>query len=241
MVGSGDRGFMASATAFNDLAAAPLLGDVSVRTTVRFAAALVLMSPLWAVAGELTVLINDGHGHPVSDAVVSVRSTDPRRAGARVPAVSKTIDQRDLAFVPYIEVFQPGDSVVFRNSDRTRHHVYSFSAVKQFEFVLAPGQSSRPQRLDKPGLVAVGCNIHDQMIAYLFVSNAPWIARSGNDGRVDFKGLASGPYVVDVWQPRMRPGRSPKSLMAIVADTGSSTLSWSLSLSPPTDHDHSGY
>ncbi|MDB6164642.1 MAG: methylamine utilization protein [Xanthomonadaceae bacterium] len=211
------------------------------RTGARFIAAFVLLSPLWALAGELTVLIDDGHGHRVADAVVTMRSSDPGRAIASHSAVSRTIDQRDLAFVPYIEVFQPGDAVVFRNSDRTRHHVYSFSPAKQFEFVLAPGESSKPQRLEKTGVVAVGCNIHDQMIAYLFVSDAPWVARSGRDGRVDFKGLPPGAYVVDVWQPRMRPGRSPKSLTAVVADAGSRTLAWSLSLSPPTDYDNSGY
>lgn len=90
-------------------------------------------------------------------------------------------------FMPYIEVFRPGDEVVFRNSDRTRHHVYSFSPNRTFEFVLAPGQSLARMKLDKSGVITVGCNIHDQMATYLYVSDAPWIARTAMETSVGFR------------------------------------------------------
>jgi len=96
-------------------------------------------------------------------------------------------DQKNLMFMPYIEVFRPGDEVVFRNSDRTRHHVYSFSSNRTFEFVLAPGQSSARMKLDKSGVIAGGCNIHDQMATYLYVSDAPWIARTARETSVGFR------------------------------------------------------
>src|SRR6478672_13575338 len=135
-----------------------------------------------AGAAELAVQVNDAHGQPVGDAVVTVLPREPATTLPRRPApATRTIDQKDLAFVPYLEVFRPGDVVVFHNSDHTRHHGYSFSPVKAFEFVLAAGESSTPLRLEKPGVVAVGCNIHDQMIAYLYVSGAPWIAHTGGD------------------------------------------------------------
>ena len=117
------------------------------------------------------------------------RGTDGARARSRRPHV---IDQKNLMFLPYIEVFRPGDAVVFRNSDGTRHHVYSFSPAKAFEFVLAPGQSSPPMTLDQAGvIVVVGCNIHDQMASYLVVSDAPWIATTGKDGRAIFPDAAA--------------------------------------------------
>jgi plastocyanin len=199
-----------------------------------------------ASAADLTVSIDDGHGHRIADAVVTLANDDaPIRASkAGAQPTYRTVDQKRLAFVPYLEIFRPGDSVVFRNSDRTRHHVYSFSPARQFELVLAPGESSQPQRLDKPGVVAVGCNIHDPMIAYLYVSDARWIARSAADGRLLFRDLPAGTYRVHVWQPRMRPGKS-ETRSVVLAASESRTLDVALSLLPDAAHrpdrEHNGY
>jgi len=184
-----------------------------------------------AVAGGLVVGVTDGKGHAVPDAVVTLVLR-----GAAAPAVHRApavhvIDQKNLMFMPYIEVFRPGDAVVFRNSDRTRHHVYSFSPTKAFEFVLAPGQSSPPLTLDKTGVVAVGCNIHDQMAAYLVVTDAVSIARSNEDGIADFAAIAPGTYDVRVWHPRLRPGRSTTATVAVGASVPA-TAPIALSLLP---------
>lgn len=164
-----------------------------------------------ASASDLVVRVNDQHGRPVADAVVTlVGATDAAGATgaeARPGGATRTIDQERLTFVPYVQTFRPGDAVVFRNSDSTRHHVYSFSEVKAFEFMLAPGASSTRLVLDQPGIVAVGCNIHDGMISYLYVSDAPWRARTDAQGRAAFDGLGAGRYDVRVWQPRLSPGR----------------------------------
>ncbi|HEY6985653.1 MAG TPA: methylamine utilization protein [Rhodanobacteraceae bacterium] len=183
-----------------------------------------------AAAGELRVTIDDGHGHPASDAVVSLRKEGDTQRAQQAP-MTKIIDQRDETFIPYVEVFRPGDQVVFRNSDRTRHHVYSFAAAKSFEFVIAPGDSSAPVTLDRAGEIAVGCNIHDKMITHLLVSDAPWIARSPSDGRVVFEDLPAGTYEIDVWHPQLRPGK-PGPHQTIVIDDGPARATFSLSLLP---------
>ena len=131
------------------------------------AVVLLMSMVVRATAGDLTVQIDDGHGHPAGDAVVTLRSDNAQRADVRAPE-TKIIDQRDETFIPYVEIFRPGDQVVFRNSDTTRHHVYSFAAAKSFEFVIAPGDSSPPVTLDRVGEISVGCNIHDQMITHLY-------------------------------------------------------------------------
>ena len=91
-----------------------------------------------ASAGELSVRLDDGHGNPAANAVVTLRREGDNGTIQRTAAM-KIIDQRDETFIPYVEIFRPGDQVVFRNSDRTRHHVYSFAPAKAFEFVIAPG------------------------------------------------------------------------------------------------------
>jgi plastocyanin len=197
--------------------------------------AAVLAFALWAgnaAAGELTVAVDDGGGKPVADAVVMLRPLGAQARPAPEKPVRRYVDQRNLMFVPYLLVFRPGDVVVFRNSDATRHHVYSFSPARAFEFVLVPAQSSPPLRLDKPGAIAVGCNIHDQMIAYLYVTDAPWFVQTDASGKAAFDGLPAGDYEVRVWQPRLRPGRADPVRDVAVDATGAKSLSVSLRLLP---------
>lgn len=161
-----------------------------------------------AAGADLQVAVRDQHGAPVADAVVGVWPEDPAAATPPAPSPrTRIVDQADLQFVPYITVLRPGDRVAFRNSDRTRHHVYSFSPVKAFEFVLSPGQASAPITLERDGVVAVGCNIHDAMIAYLYVTRAPWSLRTDARGVARLGGLPPGKYTVRTWQPRLRPGK----------------------------------
>ena len=185
----------------------------------------------WLHAAVLTVRIANSRGAAVADAVVSVTPHDG--AAPAHAAVQKIIDQKNETFLPYVETFHPGDSVVFRNSDQTRHHVYSFAPARQFEFVLTPGQSSAPLRLEHAGAIAVGCNIHDHMITYLYVADAPWLLRSGEDGRAELADLPPGDYDVRIWHPQLRPGQSgPQQAVHIVGADDHQDLAFTLSLLP---------
>lgn len=178
-------------------------------TLRRLSALVALTLAVPAGAAPLSVQIKDAGGHAVADAAITVVAdpgTPDLPRSNHAPA-THIIDQKNETFVPYVETFRPGDKVVFRNSDVTRHHVYSFSAVKSFEMVLVPGQSSLALTLERTGLVAVGCNIHDHMIAYLYISDAPRLARSGADGRAQIADLPAGTYAVKVWHPQL-PGQS---------------------------------
>ena len=148
-----------------------------------------------AHAAGLVVQINNDKGHPVSDAVVTVLPQDATQKvpDRHAPSSTKIIDQKNEMFDPYIATFRPGDKVLFRNSDEMRHHVYTFSPLKPFEFVLVPGESSKPIELDQTGVIAVGCNIHDQMITYLYVSDAPLDRAVGRERPRRVEGHPGGP------------------------------------------------
>ena len=199
-------------------------------------------------AAELTVQIVDVHRAPVADAVVTIVLKPGTAAPVVRPPAPETriIDQKNETFIPYVEILRPGDSIVFHNSDHTRHHVYSFAPARQFEFVLTSGDSSTPLQLDHAGVVAVGCNIHDRMITYLYISDAPWIARSGADGRVAISALPPGDFEVHIWHPQLRPGQpDPLQTLHIAATTDARDLAFSLSLLPdprvPADRERAGY
>ena len=196
-----------------------------------------LLSSLVAVpaaAADLRVLVTDQRGQPVADAVVDVLAPPGSTLPAPPAPRTHTVNQVALTFVPYIEVLRPGDRVVFHNGDRTRHHVYSFSAAKSFEFMLSPGQNSESLELERAGVVAVGCNIHDSMITYLYVSEAPWSARTGADGVATLAGVPAGAaYRVQAWQPRLRPGRAPSVQENVaLAEGATKQLTFKLSLLP---------
>jgi plastocyanin len=212
------------------------------------AAAWLALAP-FASAGTLAVQVTDQAGHPVEDAVVTVVGT--AAPAARIAPATRidpahTVDQKSLAFMPFVDVLRPGDSVVFHNSDATQHHVYSFSPVKAFEFVVAPGTRSAPLVFDKTGVVAVGCNIHDGMISYLYITDAPFAARTDARGRVAFDDLPAGTYDVRVWQPRLPPGRPDLRQKAItITGTEDTALAFPLTLRPDPrrqfDREHTHY
>jgi len=203
-----------------------------------------LLSPaLGATQLDVSVVTSKG---PAADAVVTV-VPHGAPAGSRDAAPTiKIIDQKNETFIPYVEIFRPGDSVVFRNSDQTRHHVYSFAPARQFEFVLTPGQSSAPLRLEHAGAIAVGCNIHDHMITYLYVADAPWIERTGAEGRASVAALPPGDYDVSVWHPQLRPGQAPpQQTLHVDATNVRAQLSFTLTLLPDprraADREHVDY
>ena len=176
---------------------------------------------LWhaAAAGDLAVRVTDADGRPLADAVVTLGRPGMTPASGTAPDTRHVIDQTDETFVPYVEIVPLGGQLVFTNSDRTRHHVYSFSPTKTFQFVLAPGEASQPVVFDRPGVVAVGCNIHDQMVAYVYVADRPWAGRTDKDGRAVLTGLSDGDYELVAWHPRLRPGRQPASREVAVGAT----------------------
>lgn len=201
-----------------------------------------LMAVLWAVptafAGEIAVSVADKHKQPLDNAVVTLRpvSTGPNDAPPSALPDSATIGQKNLTFVPLVTLVRKGGQVSFTNNDNTGHHVYSFSAIKQFQFVLKTGEQSAPVTFDESGIAAIGCNIHDQMLAYVYVSDAPFGAVTGKDGRADFSNIPDGPYTVEVWHPEFRPGEKP-AVKTVTVGVDPVSASFALSVSKPAPMD----
>ncbi len=153
--------------------------------------------PLTAAAATLSVQVGDQSSTALPDAVVYAVPVNGK-APARQP-LGAIIDQVNRQFTPLVSVIQVGTAVSFPNKDNIRHQVYSFSPAKTFELKLYSGVPSQPVTFDKPGLVVMGCNIHDRMLAYVQVVDTPWFAKTGADGAARIEGLPAGDYQVHVW------------------------------------------
>jgi hypothetical protein len=149
------------------------------------------------------------------------------------------MDQRDLAFVPDLLVVRTGTAVDFPNSDKVRHQVYSFSGAKTFKLALYAGREHPPVIFDKPGLVTLGCNIHDGMIGHILVTDSPWFGRTDARGHVAIASLPEGAYTVRVWHPRVADAPSQLERAIQVSETRPEAVTFQLTRKlKPAMHNH---
>ena len=185
------------------------------------------MPPLWAA--PLSVRVIDSAGHPVRDAVVALypaaAAARPARAAGRF-----VVSQQNLQFHPFLTIIPVGADVSFPNLDPTKHHVYSFSPAKKFELKLFARDQSRTVHFDKPGVVALGCNIHDQMSAFIFVADSAWTARTNAQGFASFGDAPNAPGRLVVWHPYLR---APGNQFQQAVGPAQRNASFQLRLRPP--------
>jgi hypothetical protein len=109
--------------------------------------------------------------------------------------------------------------------------VYSFSPAKPFELPLYKGAPSSPVVFDKPGIVVLGCNIHDWMRGYVYVSESPWFGTSSAEGTVAIANMPPGTYAVRAWHPRLAAGEDTTQ-RSVEVSAATPELSWQLKLKP---------
>ena len=203
-----------------------------------FAAGLGLCSAVQAATLVIHVLSADGHVLP--GAVVTARPLDAPAHHA--PPQRAVMDQVNRAFEPDLLVIPVGSTIEFPNSDSVSHQIYSFSAAKRFQLPLYRGKPYPPVLFDQPGIVTLGCNIHDEMLAYVLVTDAPYF------GRTDALGVWSaevthGQYRVLIWHPRLRDEGADLERVLTVNDTDRAELTLRLvkplQPAPLTDRPHS--
>ena len=198
-----------------------------VRGLVSFAAGVALAVPL--AAAPLSVRVVDAAGRPVRDAVVTLYPTG-NAARAPRPGGRYVVSQKAIQFHPFLSIVPVGADVSFPNLDPTKHHVYSFSAAKRFELKLFAKDQSRTVHFDKPGVVALGCNIHDQMSAFIVVTDSVWTVRTNAQGMASFPDAPNGPGRLTSWHPYLRaPGGTVQQAIA----SGQRNASFAIRLRPP--------
>jgi plastocyanin len=175
------------------------------------AALLGLLLALAGHAGASTVeaLVLNPRGQPVMDAAVVLEPLAPLAQPHAKNHPTASIAQRGSEFIPFVTVAQTGTAIEFPNNDTTRHHVYSFSPAKRFEIKLYAGKPGQPIIFDKPGQVAIGCNIHDWMEAYVLVVDSPYFGTTAGNGKAVLANIPAGHYKVHLWHPQQKVALAP--------------------------------
>jgi plastocyanin len=171
-----------------------------------------------AWAASVQVQVQDAAGQPLGDAVVFLESVEARRVVR--PLQEQEVSQEGKQFVPAVRVITVGTRVRFPNRDTVRHHVYSFSPAKKFELKLYTGTPATPVLFDRPGVVVLGCNIHDHMVGWIVVLETPHFAQTpALSGQVLLNEVPPGSYRLRTWHPRL-PAGAPALDQALVVPAG---------------------
>ena len=171
---------------------------------------LVLAGPLRAgdILGALTVAKPE-------QAVVYVEGVPGTFRAERVK-----MDQRNKVFSPYVLPVVKGAAVEFHNSDELQHNVFGVGAD---EFNLGNWTKGilREHVFNKLGEVAILCNVHPEMEAYILVLQNPYFARLDDNGKFRIANVPPGEYVVKAWYR----GKTKKQTVKVPA-TGSVTAAF---------------
>jgi len=163
---------------------------------------LLIASSYWtaAHAASVRVQVENTEGAPLADAVIYLTPLVPPSHSGSPQA---KIDQLHKTFLPRVSVVQVGTAISFPNSDNIRHSIYSFSPAKIFTLKLYSGTPSSPVLFDKTGVVVLGCNIHDQMVAWVLVIDTPYALHTDANGSATITNVPGGDYVLRAWHEPM--------------------------------------
>ena len=179
-------------------------------------------------AHAANVSVTDVEGTPLENAVVEVYFEKAMPSEVQ----TNNIIQRDATFNPHVTTVPTGSYVAFPNEDTTRHHVFSFSPAKTFDLELFLSETPPPVHFEQAGVVVLGCNIHDQMQAFIVVSDAPYAALTNSTGTLELPELPEGRHRMRIWHSRVDDSQNVW-WEGEISDTDNITVALELNPLPP--------
>jgi plastocyanin len=179
-------------------------------------AALLLVQATAVNAAEVSGGVNLPKKGAARDAVVYLEGA--KKTG---PLKDVVIDQRDKVFSPHVTVVTKGTKVLFPNNDTVFHNVFAYYNAKKFDLGLYARGQTKDQTFDKTGVVALLCNIHSEMSAYIVVVDTPYYAVTDKKGRFKIANVESGTYTLHVWH---ESGAKLTQTVKVEAQNGDLTL-----------------
>lgn len=176
-------------------------GKKKIKEATRYLLLMVAMGlSQIGLAGEVSFLIKDKKGETASNAVITLRPLFEADWSNMAPGVG-VMNQRRAMFRPFVLAVRANTPISFPNLDQFRHQVYSFSKAKRFELRLYGKDESKNITFDNTGVVSLGCNIHDNMLAYIYVTDHPYFTETNAKGEAILSDVREGEYELTVWHP----------------------------------------
>lgn len=170
------------------------------------------------------LIVTDG---VVQNAVVEIVGVEQGR-GFEPKTVR--IDNVGCVFVPRVALAHVGDTFISHNSDPVFHNakldLVRGDKSKRIANLPVPLQDtdSPARRLKRPGVVKVSCDAHLWMRSTVYVTEHPYVALTGPDGRFVIEGLPAGAYELKVWHEVLGEKAVPVTITAGAATTSDVTL-----------------
>src|SRR5579859_1367353 len=148
------------------------------------------------------VMVNDNG--TLRNVLIFVKSGLPDRQWPE-PAPIK-LDQKGCMYEPHVLAVMANQEIEVANDDPTNHNIHPLPKVnREWNESQPPGSEAKkktfPREEDDPP-IAVKCNIHPWMRAYIAVINNPFFAVTGDDGSFTIKGLPPGTYTIQAWHEK---------------------------------------
>ena len=164
------------------------------RSTVIITIALFLCAACGVRAAEVTGQTTATGKGVLRDTVIYLEGSVKA-----MPETGAVVDQRNKTFIPHVSVVTRGTAVKFPNNDTVFHNVFAYFNAKKFDLGMYPHGASKTVSFDKTGLVAVLCNVHSDMSAYIMVVDTPYHAVTDKKGQFHIHGVAPGQYTLHAW------------------------------------------
>ena len=118
-----------------------------------------------------------------------------------VPTTSVTLDQRGCMYHPHVLGVMAGQELQIVSSDPTTHNIHPMPKQnREWNQSQPPGAPPLVKKFARPEImIAVKCNQHPWMRAYIGVTSNPFFAVTGPDGTFEIRGVPPGDYTIEAW------------------------------------------
>lgn len=135
------------------------------------------------------------------------------------------LDQKGCLYTPRVVAVQTGQTLSVSNDDPTTHNIHPLPKInREFNKSQSPGASAIDATFPRQEImIAVKCNIHPWMKAYINVVDHPFFAVTGADGTFELKGLPPGEYTIEAVHETL----GNKEMKVTLGDSASETADFS--------------
>ena len=150
----------------------------------------------------------------------AVVTLDGVTKGKPAPVAPVVLRNKACAFVPHVISATTGQMLDIVNDDPFLHDAHAWIGQRTLFNLAIPRDRTVHRQLEYPGIIHVNCNVrHTWMHAYIVVTDNPYHAVTGADGRFTITDVPAGKYRVTVWHEILGSVERPITVVAGVTTT----------------------